>query len=195
MSESNQTGGDGRAAPPSAPPKRRRRWVGWALAVSLCLNIALLGAAGGALLRHGPPGPPPGGGALDPWTLRKVIRMLPEEERDAARALFRDRRPEFEALGPQRREARQAAAAALEATPFDPAALEAALQASRDAERAGRDVIDRVFVSFAAGLSEEMRATLAAEMRRKRRPPPHPGHGPGRDHDHDGPRGWGRDGG
>ena len=209
MSETTRNGGAGPEGPKPAAAPRRRRWVGWALAVSVCLNLALIGAAGGALLRHGPPGPPPGpppgGGAVDPWTLRKVIRMLPEEERDAVRGLLRDRRPEFEALGPQRRAARQAAAAALEARPFDPAALEAALDASRAAERAGRDVIDRVFVEFATRLSDDMRATLAEEMRRNRRPP-HPGRGPRHDDDdRDGPRGhgprdgkgpdgWGRDG-
>ena len=179
-------GGTGAAA-----PRPRRRWVAWALVASVCVNLLLIGAVGGAMLRHGPPGPPPPDGPGGSLSLHRIMRKLPDAQRDAARAIMEAHRPEFEALRPARAEARAAVRAALTAEPFDEAALEAAVQASRDASAASKAVIDRTFLEFVATLSAEDRAMLAEEMKKRRwrrrgprgdkdgRGPRHDRHGPG----------------
>ncbi|MGG7567949.1 periplasmic heavy metal sensor [Rhodovulum sp. DZ06] len=153
--------------PAAAPPRRRRRWVGWALAASLCLNLLLLGGMAGAFLRHGPPGASPAAG-LDAFTLHRMMHRLPDEQRDAARDLFRAHRPDFDALRPRWRETRAAVAAALGAEPFDPEALRDALRAARQAEVEGKGLLDQAMVEFAAGLPAETRAELVEELGRRR---------------------------
>jgi uncharacterized membrane protein len=152
------------------PPKavKTRAWVGWALVGSLCVNLAMAGVVGGAVLRHGARHPAPPAG-LDPVSLMRVMRNLPEDRRDQAREILRDHRPKFDALRPARIAARLAIADALAADPLDGAALASALDVARRSEAEGREVIDDAFVAFVEQLSPAARARLAEEIREARR--------------------------
>ncbi|WP_339949642.1 periplasmic heavy metal sensor [uncultured Albimonas sp.] len=157
--------------PPSPPPAplRRRRWVFWALAVSVCVNLLLMGAAGGAFLRHG--GPPAGEmpAGFDRVTLWRMFRALPEEARDDARERIDERRAEMRDLARSRDAARARIAVAMEAQPFEAAALSSALDEARAAERRSRDVADALLVDVASGLSLDTRAEIAEALRERRR--------------------------
>lgn len=151
----------------SPPPAPRRAWLRRALVGSLCVNLLLLGVMGGAILRHGgPPAPPPAG--IDPMSLMRVMRNLPDDQRDEAREILRAHRPKYEASRPARIASRRAIAEALEAEPFDGAALGAALDVARRSEAEGREVIDDAFVEFAARLPASARRALAEEIREAR---------------------------
>ena len=160
---------DAGGPPPPPGPRRRRRWVVWALAASVCLNLLLIGAAGGAFLRHGgsPRGEMPSG--FDRVTLWRMYRALPEEARDDARERIDQRRGAMRGLARDRDEARARIAVAMEAQPFDAAALSSAMQAARAAERRSRDVADALLVEVASGLSVQTRAEIAAALRERRR--------------------------
>ena len=162
---------DAAGGPPPGPPAapRRRRWVAWALAASVCVNLLLIGAAGGAFLRHG--GPPPGEmpSGFDRVTLWRMVRALPEAARDDARDRIRDRRAEMRDLAQERDDARARIAVAMEAQPFDAAALGAALSEARAAERRSRDLADSLLVEVASGLTSETRAEIAEALRERRR--------------------------
>ena len=161
-------GGPPASGPPPSRP-RRRRWVVWALAVSVCLNLLLFGAAGGAFLRHGGPLASEMPSGFDRVTLWRMFRALPEEAREEARERIRDRRPEMRELAQARDAARARIAVAMEAQPFQAPALAAALQEARAAERRSRDVADALLVEVASGLTVESRAEIAAALRERRR--------------------------
>ncbi len=162
-------------------PRRPRRRLRWALAASVCVNLLLVGLAGGALLRHGgwpvPSGTPAG---FDRVTLWRVYHALPEPDQGAARDLLRARRDEMRDLARSRGEARLRIAVTLEQDPFSDAALASALEAARQAERRSRDLADAIFVEIAARLDPRRREEIAralheAQERRER----------WHDHDHD----------
>ncbi|TYO91662.1 periplasmic heavy metal sensor [Oceanicella actignis] len=156
-----------------APPARRWGPARWALAASLCLNLLFIGAAAGLALRlHGHPHDQAAPAGFDRFTLRRVMRMMPEDERARAHELMRAHRDELRAARDRRDAARAQLARALAAEPFSADALRAALRAAREAERSMRDVADDAFVAFAATLSPEARRRIAEELRR---PPPHSG--------------------
>ncbi|MDF2234939.1 periplasmic heavy metal sensor [Albimonas sp. CAU 1670] len=161
---------DAAGPPPSGPRTgRTRRWVIWALAASVCVNLLLIGAAGGAFLRHG--GPPPGEmpSGFDRVTLWRMFRALPPEARDDARDLIGERRDEMIDLARSRDAARARIAVAMEAAPFDPAALAAALNEARAAERRSRDLADALLLEVASDLSPATRAEIAEALRERRR--------------------------
>lgn len=172
---------DPTSGPPSGsgpvPAAKRRRWMAWALGISLCVNLVLLGAAAGIALRGDPRRlPPPGGAGLDPFTLHRMMERLPEEQRREAWRLLRRHKPDFDQTRAARAEARRALAAAIAAEPFDRGALETAMAASRGLEAEGRRILDGAFVEFVSTLAAPIRAELAEEMLTRRGP----------DHDRDG---------
>lgn len=160
-------------APPPKPPAasggRGRRWLPWALAGSVCLNLLLVGLAGGAFIRHGGPPPPEAPSGFDRVTLGRMFRALPEEAREAARDRIDARRDELRALARDRDAARAEIAGAMEGEPFDPAALEKAIDAAREAERRSRDLADMLLLDLASGLTAETRHEIAEALRERRR--------------------------
>jgi uncharacterized membrane protein len=161
---------DASLPPDPGTPRRRRRWLPIALGVSVCLNLLLIGAAAGMMMRfgsHGPSPEPPAG--FDRVTLYRVFRALPDAQKDAAREILREHRPELHALRGLQDEARLRIAGALEAEPFSSPALAASLASAREAERGGREIVDDAFVRFATSLSPETRREIAEELRAKRR--------------------------
>ena len=170
---------------PASPAKPPRPLWRWALIASLCLNLALIGVIGGALLK-GPPGPPP------PPGLWGYGRALPEPYRhDLAQAL-RDSRREWSGPRETLRGQRAALAEALTAEPYDPVAV--AEVVTREprlldtlAQRGSQlllDQIDRMTPADRASFAEAMRK--APRGPRGDGPPdrgpdggPGPGPGPG----------------
>ncbi|MFE3837119.1 periplasmic heavy metal sensor [Pseudogemmobacter sonorensis] len=122
-------------SPPSVPAAARTRgWVRIVLAVSLALNLAVVGLTAGIALRHG--GPQDRGGGQD-FGLGPLARALPVEERKALRRGFIDNHPEL-AKGTEALKADfDRLLAILRSESLDPAALDAALAqiALRNAER------------------------------------------------------------
>jgi uncharacterized membrane protein len=114
----------------SAAPARRWSWRDALLVASLAANLAVLGIVAAQYLRKeravrlmGP--------AYNELLPRAFVQSLPEERRAAVLAALRDSRRDFR---DQRRELRAAAVAvadALDAEPFDEAALDRAVAAYR----------------------------------------------------------------
>ncbi len=176
--------------------RSRRRRLRWALGASVCVNLLLVGLAGGAFLRHGG-GPPPAEmpAGFDRVTLWRVYRALPEPDRDAARDMLRARRDEMRDLARSRGEARARIAVTLSRDPFSDAELAAALEAARQAERRSRDLADAIFVEIVARLDPRRRGEIAEALReaQERRDRWHD-HGPDRDRDGDREGDWDADG-
>lgn len=115
--------------PPSAAP-RTRGWVKILLAVSLAANLAVAGLAAGAFLRHGPPRDRDIG-------LGPLAQAMTRDDWKAMRPAFLERHPDLKAGPAVLRGDFAALLAALRGEPFDPAALDGALEgiASRNADR------------------------------------------------------------
>ncbi len=109
--------------PPPPPPRPAGRGIKIALAVSLALNLLVAGLAVGAMLRGGPA---PGG---RDFGLGPLSEALSREDRSALREAFLNRHPDARAERRAMRAEFDTLLAALRAEPFDPAALDAALQA------------------------------------------------------------------
>ena len=127
------------------PPSRRTRIFRLVLAVSLALNLAVVGLAAGFAVQ-GRDGRPPRDFDM---SLGPVARALAPEDRAAIRATLKDRAD----LAPHRARGAdlQALIAALSATPYDPQALRAALEAP-----AAR--VARVQAAAAAALADRIDA-------------------------------------
>lgn len=147
--------------PPPAAKTRSPLWMRILLAVSLTLNLAVLGMVGGAVLRsHDGRHPLPvrdlGFGAFD--------GALSPEDRQELRRAFVDEGPDFRGARRAMRQDFSEILAALRADPFDPGALQAVLdrQNARGAEffAFGQKLIfDRI-----AGMEPEARRAFADRL-------------------------------
>lgn len=154
---------------PVPPAPRTSGWVKALLAVSLALNLAVAGLAGGAFLRDGPPMRGDGDFGFGP-----LGHALSREDRTALRAAFVDRFPALKEGRAALRADFDALIAALRAEPFAPPALDAALAtiAARNAERlaSGRDVIAAYLKDMdpaaRAAFADRLEAALARGSRR-----------------------------
>ena len=95
---------------------------------SLAVNVLVLGVIGGALLK-GPPPPPGGKDRIRDLSFGPFAGALEQADRDALRLDFMARSDGGQSLRDGLRRDMEAVLHALRATPFDPAALEAALAA------------------------------------------------------------------
>lgn len=99
------------------------RWLIGVAAVSLCLNLFLVGSMAGHWFprgHDGPDGPRRG--------LEAMIAGLPEDTRPLIQEKFDAAKPQFQAQRDTIRAARAKVAAAAEAEPFDPAAFDRAFK-------------------------------------------------------------------
>ncbi len=134
---------------PTTGPKTAG-WVKLVLALSLGLNLAIIGIIGGAFLRDGPRDR----GMPRDLSFGPFTEALTREDRRALRAAFLERGADFRAD----RDAAQAEFATLiqtlRADPFDPAAMQQALARieARNAERLaiGRSLIERRIIELSA---------------------------------------------
>jgi uncharacterized membrane protein len=147
---------------PPAPPSTATagRGLKIALAISVALNLAVVGLVAGAWLKDGRPG----GGMPRDLSFGPFSEALSADDRRALRKALIDRAPGF-------REARAEAQAefaalldALRASPFDPAAVQTAL-AAIEARNAGRLELGRSLIEARiAQMSEADRLAFADRL-------------------------------
>lgn len=153
--------------PTTQPKPHTRGWVKILLALSLALNLAILGLVGGAVLGNGANSRDHGDSpALRTLGLGPFTLALPREDRAELRARIAENsgplRDDRQAIGDALRQVQ----AALRVDPFDRSAAEVALAQSRDRllslQRAGHmALLDQIDAMSAAD-----RADLAASMDR-----------------------------
>lgn len=155
--------------------QRSRKWLFAALAVSVGLNLVLIGFGAARLLE--PRIPPP---RLDPaLSFFPVLRELPEERQAALRPLMREQfRRAWPAMRGMRGAQREIESALL-ATPFNEAELAAALAEFRTALLASQQASHGALVNLASALTPEERVRFAALIRAGDRPPYPRRHGEG----------------
>jgi uncharacterized membrane protein len=145
----------------TAPRPPTATWVKVVLALSLALNLAILGLAAGAWMRDGPRGR---GDLPRDLSFGPFSAALSKDDRRALRSALMDRAPEFRAGRQAAKAEFEALLTALRADPFDPAALELALAAieKRNADRlaVGRTLIEERILQ----LSGEDRAAFADRL-------------------------------
>lgn len=105
---------------------RTRTWVKIVLAISLALNLAVVGMLGGAALR-GHTGPP-----IRTENVSSLARAMPFKYQGRLRAAMRERRDEFKSERKAMRALRENLVFALEAQPFDMSAVEAVFTEQRE---------------------------------------------------------------
>lgn len=146
------------------------KWLILALVLSLGANLALAGFLAGRASADlsGPR-------LLDPnlRVSRLLLQQLPEERREALRPLFREQlrsiRPSIDGI----RRSQRKIEAALTAEPFDPRALESALEAFRTHLTRSQETSHAAFLSLADSLSPEERRLLGQTLTSQGRHRPH----------------------
>ncbi|MFS4438569.1 periplasmic heavy metal sensor [Paracoccaceae bacterium GXU_MW_L88] len=131
------------------------------LLASVLVNVILAGVVLGPLVSadRKPPPPPPGD------LVAGMIHALPEAAKDEMRRDFRERRK-----GPENRREERAAqvraiTTAVEAEPFDPAALEAALQAFQMRTDEDLSNLRSKLIEQVGEMTPEERADFAEKLR------------------------------
>ena len=157
----------------AASPAPRSRLLKPLLVGSLILNLFLIGAVGGWAFRHhgGPPPGPPGPRGGEPEVMNWLWR-LPETRKAEAKALFDASRETRRERRAQIRLAREAALAALEARPFSPGALDAALNLLGEQGDLLTEAAHRDLLTVIGQMTDAERATMAKQLRA---PPPRHG--------------------
>lgn len=108
----------------AAPVGASRRWK-VAFALSLALNLAVLGVVGGAMLRHGGPGGSPSMNA--DFGFGPLAEAFEDDDRRDLRRAFQANRPDVRQIRQERRADAKRLLAALRAEPFDAAAVQQVL--------------------------------------------------------------------
>lgn len=153
---------DAPSPPPPAPAETRTRgWVKALLALSLALNLVILGMIGGAFLRGGAPGRDDRDFGLGP-----LADALDREDRAALRDAFSAAFPEARAGREALRGDFGALLQALRAEPFDPSALDAAFAAIAARNAALLEGGRAVLADYLKALGPEARAAFADRLER-----------------------------
>ena len=160
--------------PEAQPPRPGSRRLKYALIASLALNLLVVGAVAGTLAMHAFGKPPPrfGHHRGEDFGLMGLTRTLPEARRKEIRKELREDRKRLRPLIDEIRTARRDAADKLAAEPFDRAALQSAIDAVSDKERALRQEAVGIFIGHAERLNADERRTLAEWWRKKSHPLP-----------------------
>jgi uncharacterized membrane protein len=109
----------------------RAKWLIAIAAVSLCVNLFLVGSMAGHWFPRGHDGP---GGPDGPRRgLEAMIAGMPEDLRPLIKDKFEAAKPQFQAQRDKIRDARDKVAAAAEAEPFDPVAFDQAFKGLQEA--------------------------------------------------------------
>lgn len=144
-------------APPAAPPTRG--WVKVVLALSLALNLGIGGVVAGSFLRNG--GPPK---VERDMGLGPLAEAMTREDWKAMRPAFLARHPDLKKGPDVLRADFDPVLAALRADPFDPAALDAALDviSTRNADRLASARV--VIADYIKAMTPEARNAFAARL-------------------------------
>lgn len=131
-------------------------WMKLLLVLSLAGNLAVAGMVLGNTVRdrederRGPD-----------RVINWIVGMVPEERRDDAAAAFGEARQRIEAARAMRSERLPAVVTAMRAEPFDPAALDAALDAMFDRDTSGRKIVRETMISLLGQFTPEERSVFA----------------------------------
>ncbi len=128
--------------------------IKWLLAVSLVLNVFLVGGIAGGMYRWWSAGPQT---AAVQRSLRLAAEALPAERRDTFRDTLRNARRDIQPTVREARESRRELVRLLAAPQFDRPAVEAALGRARQADAVIRARVEREVVEFASTLPEDER--------------------------------------
>ena len=132
----------------------KRRPFAILFVVSLALNLFLLGIfAARGFHRHKSCG-------FEPGPPEPAMSWLQPASRPTAEAIFASRKADIDKRARAARQARDDAAAALGAEPFDPAKASAALADARAKELAMREGIGEALIELATKLPPDQRASL-----------------------------------
>lgn len=129
--------------------------IKWLLAISLVLNVFLIGGIAGGVYRWWSVGPQT---AAVQRSLRMAAEALPAERRDTFRDTLRNARRDVQPTVREARESRRELARLLAAPQFDRPAVEAALGRARQADAIIRARVEREVVEFASTLPEAERS-------------------------------------
>ena len=147
----------------------RSRWIIVGLAVSVALNLFLLGTGAGVIalgLRMARDNP-----GLKPGALMVATAGLPQGTRHGVREMLRQERTEIEPQVDQSRAVRVQAWSQLAADKPDAAAIKAQLVESRQIDIGVRTKVEEKLVDYAMGMTPADRIAFAAGMRRVLSPP------------------------
>ena len=156
--------------PDSGPQDVVKRRLKYALIASLALNLLILGAVAGTMYGFRKHHASFGGERGQDFGLMGLTRTLPEERRKEIRKQLRDDRVTFRPLVEETRKSRLEAADKLAAETFDRAALESAIAAVAEKERALRQAAVTSFLGHAEKLTVDERRQLADWWRKKSQP-------------------------
>lgn len=146
-----------------------KKFLTIALAVSLAINLIIIGAAGSAAWRWHKIRSD--GNWLEnrlDRTEDRILRRLEGDDRMLAERVFRERRPQLSAAIAEIRAARRDFRDSLSVETPDPAALTAALDRSQAAARQINENVHGAVRDMAQGLSVEARRKIAEKMQRHR---------------------------
>ncbi len=159
---------------PPVPKTKSGRGLKIALALSLGLNVAIIGLVAGAIIGRSSPG-----GATDAISLRALglgpfIFSLDREDRTALRNRLEDMRPAIVGEGRDLGMAYRALQSALRADPFDRVAAEDALERTRHHVIGLQEGGHRALLDQIETMDLQERAALADRLDRplRRVPPP-----------------------
>ena len=138
-------------------------WMKLALILSLATNLAVAGMVIGYSIRGDGEPERRGPERVIGW----IVEMMPEERRDFARAHFADVPELVDAAREERMTHLPAVAAAMQAEPFDPVALDAALDAMFDRRNSSRTLVRERLISLLAELPPAERAAFAERFRER----------------------------
>ncbi|MCF6231810.1 MAG: periplasmic heavy metal sensor [Rhodobacteraceae bacterium] len=140
------------------PRSKTPKWVRILLALSLALNLLVIGLVGGAMMRFGGPDgmrPPPRSiGAV-------LYRALPDEQRRALRSYSRQARSGHVK---QRRGQIKAISATIRATPFDADAVSVVLDSHRSELDLARQSLQLAWLAQVEQMSDEERQAYGERL-------------------------------
>ncbi len=144
----------------------KRRWLRIGLIVSLGLNVLIIGAIGGAILRGGPPSHVRPGADISALGLRPYYRSLDEAGQAALRESVAQSKGEYFAGRKAMRAHLKALAALLAAEPYDAEAVRGELRGQ--AERVSANVAfgHKLLLQQIDAMSPEERQALAENLRK-----------------------------
>ncbi len=151
--------------PPPLPAPAPKSGMGLKilLAVSLALNLAVVGTVAGAMLRgHDDHRPPPF--AVRDFSFGPFTEALTRDQRRAMLRDFASKGPGLHDMRAQMRGDLDAVLASLRASPFDPAAFQAAVVRQGEGIAARTDAARTALVTLIVGMSETERAEFAARL-------------------------------
>lgn len=140
---------------------RPARILGVLLAVSLAINVFILGFIAARAWQRSAQGPDGGGQRRAPTTLFHADRVLGETSPGKLKWLSKEQREELVPRWRALREARREAEQALRAQPFERAAFERALERVRGETVNTQSALHGLLVGLADGMTPEQRAELA----------------------------------